>query len=126
VADERLAAYRETVLNAIKEVEDALVSEQKQRAFIDKLDQRLVAARRSYEESVNRYRNGLIEYTTVLIQLNRLQELERTRVAAQFDLLLYRIDLYRALGGRWPEELPSVQGRNSAPQEAEQTTPSST
>ena len=105
VVDERLAGYRKTVLNAIKEVEDALVSEEKQRTFIASLDERLEAARRSHEESVNRYRNGLIEYTTVLIQLNTLQNLERDRVVAQYDLLQYRINLYRALGGTWPNEL---------------------
>jgi NodT family efflux transporter outer membrane factor (OMF) lipoprotein len=105
VVDERLAAYRETVINAIREVEDALVSEQKQREYIASLDIRLEAARRSYEESVNRYRNGLVEYTIVLIQLNSLQGLERDRVVAQYDLLRYRIDLYRALGGTWPNEL---------------------
>ena len=108
VVDERLASYEQTVLNAIKEVEDALVSEEKQRAFIIALDQRLAAARRSHEESVNRYRNGLIEYTTVLIQLNTLQNLERDRVEAQYDLLRYRINLYRALGGTWPNELTDV------------------
>lgn len=105
VVDERLASYKQTVLNAIKEVEDALVSEEKQHTFIASLDERLEAARRSHEESVNRYRNGLIEYTTVLIQLNTLQNLERDRVAAQYDLLQYRINLYRALGGTWPNEL---------------------
>ncbi len=105
VADERLAAYREIVINAVKEVEDALVSEQKQHEYIALLDERLTAANRSYEESVNRYRNGLIEYTTVLLQLNTLQTLERDRVAAQFNLLQYRINLYRALGGTWPNEL---------------------
>jgi multidrug efflux system outer membrane protein len=105
VVDERLAAYRATILNAIKEVEDALVSEEKQHTFIRALDERLEAARRSHEESVNRYRNGLIEYTTVLIQLNTLQNLERDRVAAQYDLLQFRINLYRALGGTWPNEL---------------------
>ncbi len=105
VADERLAAYRETVINAIKEVEDSLVSEQKQREFIGLLEKQLEAARRSHEESVNRYRNGLIEYTTVLIQLNTLQTLERDRVEAQLNLLQYRINLYRALGGSWPSEL---------------------
>jgi len=104
VVDERLAAYRAVVINAIKEVEDALVSEQKQRDYLGALDQRLEAARRSYEESINRYRNGLIEYTTVLIQLNTLQALERERVGAQYDLLQYRINLYRALGGNWPGE----------------------
>ncbi|HKL22998.1 MAG TPA: TolC family protein, partial [Tichowtungia sp.] len=105
VAQERVAAYRETVLNAIKEVENALVSETRQREYIDRLDDQLAAARQSYEESINRYRNGLIEYTTVLVQLNSLQRLERERVAAQQDLLRYRIELYAALGGSWPEEL---------------------
>ena len=105
VVEERLGAYRATVINAIKEVEDALISEQKQRDYIVALDQRLEAARLSYGESINRYRNGLIEYTTVLIQLNTLQALERDRVAAQYDLLQYRINLYRALGGTWPNEL---------------------
>ena len=105
VVDERLGAYRATVINAIKEVEDALTSEQKQRDYLGALDQRLDAARLSYGESINRYRNGLIEYTTVLIQLNTLQALERDRVAAQYDLLQYRINLYRALGGTWPNEL---------------------
>lgn len=105
IAEERLGKYRETVLTAIQEVEDALISERKQHEYIAKLDIRLNAARRSYEESVNRYRNGLVEYTTVLIQLNTLQGLERDRVAAQLDLLQYRINLYKALGGSWPSEL---------------------
>lgn len=107
IAEERLAAYRATVLDAIKEVEDALVSEQKQREYIERLDRQLSAARKSYEESVNRYRNGLIEYTTVLRELNIQQGLERERVAAQYDLLTYRINLYRALGGSWPNQLSS-------------------
>ena len=102
VVDERLAAYRETVLNAIREVADALVSEQKQREYIVALDQRLEAVQRSYDESINRYRNGLIEYTTVLIQLGTLQNLELDRVTAQHNLLQYRINLHRALGGTWP------------------------
>ncbi|MEN7973543.1 MAG: TolC family protein [Verrucomicrobiota bacterium] len=107
VVDERLAVYRETVINAIKEVEDALVSEQKQREYIHALDTRLAAARQSYEESLNRYRNGVIEYTTVLFQLNSLQMLERERVEAQYTLLQHRIALHRALGGSWPNELLS-------------------
>jgi multidrug efflux system outer membrane protein len=107
VVDERLAAYRETVINAIKEVEDALVSEQKQRDYIVALDRNLELSRNSYKEAVNRYRNGLIEYLPVLVELVGLQNLERERVEAQYNLLQYRINLYRALGGTWPNELPS-------------------
>lgn len=105
VSAERLAAYRETVLNAIQEVEEALVSETRHSEYISRLDNQLSAARLSYEESVNRYRNGLVEYTTVLVQLSSLQKLERDRVQAQLDLLRYRIDLYRSLGGSWPDAL---------------------
>ena len=104
VVDERLGAYRETVLNAMKEVENALVSEQKQHEYIEALDRNLELSRSSYEEAVNRYRNGLSEYLPVLVELVGLQTLERDRVAAQYDLLQYRIDLYRALGGTWASE----------------------
>jgi len=105
VANERLGAYRETVINAMKEVEDALVSEEKQREYIIALDHNLALSRSSYKEAVNRYRNGLIEYLPVLVELVSLQNLERDRVVAQFNLLQYRINLYRALGGSWPNEL---------------------
>jgi NodT family efflux transporter outer membrane factor (OMF) lipoprotein len=114
IANERLATYREVVLNAIQEVEDALVSETKQQEYIVKLDARLTAARRSYEEAINRYRGGLIEYTTVLIQLQTLQGLERDRIAAQYTLLQYRINLYRALGGSWTDELQPPSYKNEA------------
>jgi multidrug efflux system outer membrane protein len=105
VVEERLAAYRETVINAVKDVEDALISEQRQHEFIAALDRNLELSRNSYNEAVNRYRNGLIEYLTVLIELLNLQTLERDRIEAQFTLLQYRIDLYRALGGTWTDEL---------------------
>lgn len=105
VVNERLAAYRETVINAIKEVEDALVSEQKQRDYIEALERNLELSRNSHKEAVNRYRKGLIEYLPVLVELVSLQNLERDHIEAQYNLLQYRINLYRALGGSWPAEL---------------------
>ena len=115
VVDERLATYRATVVNAIKEVEDALVSEQKQREYIVALDRNLELSRKSYEEAVNRYRNGLIAYLPVLVELVSLQNLERDRVEAQYNLLRYRINLYRALGGSWPNELQTPPFENEEP-----------
>ncbi len=115
VADERLATYRATVVNAIKEVEDALVSEQKQREYIIALDRNLELSRKSYEEAVNRYRNGLIEYLPVLVELVSLQNLERDRVEAQYTLLRYRINLYRALGGSWTDELQTPSFESEEP-----------
>lgn len=108
VVDERLAAYRETVINAIKEVEDALVSEQMQRATVVALERNIALRHDSYEEALNRYRNGLSEYLTVLVERVELQTLERDCVVAQYALLQYRIDLYRALGGAWPDALETA------------------
>ncbi len=99
VVDERLAEYREIVLTAIREVEDALISEEKQRELLFALNQNLELSRTTYREALSRYRNGLIEYPTVLTELVRFQTLEREQIAAQLTLLQTRINLNRALGG---------------------------
>ncbi len=100
VVDERLADYREIVLNAIREIEDALISEQKQCNYIVALDQNLELNQNAYREAFTRYQNGLIEYPPVLVEFLGLQTLEHDCVKAQYDLIQYRIDLYWALGGR--------------------------
>ncbi|MGD8366255.1 MAG: efflux transporter outer membrane subunit [Desulfobacterales bacterium] len=107
LADERLAAYRRTVLTAVKEVEDALVSEAKQQAHIDGLRQVIDTARQALEEAGNRYRNGLTDYLPVLTQLLSVQGLERDLIRRNAELLATRVSLYRALGGVWTGDLPA-------------------
>ena len=104
-AEEALAGYRSAVLNAVKEVEDALVTEATQREHIRGLAKVISAARRALEEAGVRYRNGLNEYLPVLTQLRTVQELERDLIQQRRDMLIARIGLYRALGGTWPESL---------------------
>jgi multidrug efflux system outer membrane protein len=105
VVDENLAAYRQTVLTAIKEVEDALVSESKQREHIKGLEKVLDTARKALKQAGNRYRNGLTDYLPVLTQLLKVQALERDLIQQQTNLVGARISLYRALGGTWMESL---------------------
>ena len=105
LADENLAAYYNTVLTAVKEVEDALVSEAKQREHIQGLEQVVATARSALEEAGVRYQNGLNDYLPVLTQLLTVQGLERDLIRRQADLLTSRVQLYRALGGTWPQEL---------------------
>jgi multidrug efflux system outer membrane protein len=103
LADENLAAYRQAVLTAIKEVEDALVTEFKQREHIQGLESVTDTARKALREAGNRYRNGLTDYLPVLTQLLKVQELERDLIQQQTRLLVARVNLYRALGGTWTE-----------------------
>lgn len=105
VADENLAAYRQTVLTAIKEVEDALISESKQREHIKGLEKEADTAQKALVEAGNRYRNGLTDYLPVLTQLLTFQGLERDLIQQKTNLLITRVNLYRALGGTWTESL---------------------
>ncbi|MBW1957367.1 MAG: efflux transporter outer membrane subunit [Deltaproteobacteria bacterium] len=105
VVDENLAAYRQTVLTAIKEVEDALISESKRQEHIKGLEKVLDTARKALKQAGNRYRNGLTDYLPVLTQLLTVQGLERDLIQQQTNLVGARISLYRALGGTWTDSL---------------------
>lgn len=100
-ADENLWTYRQAVLTAVKEVEDAMTSEIRQREHIKGLQAAKDAARRGLEEAITRYRRGLSDYLPVLTQLLAVQDLERNLISQQEQLILFRVGLYRALGGGW-------------------------
>ena len=104
VVDERLAAYRERVLEAVLEVENSLVQETKQCEYIEALRRELDAARASHDQALERYRKGLNDYLPVLSALMELQVLERRLVQAEFTRLVRRVQLCVALGGAWMEE----------------------
>lgn len=105
VVVENLAAYRQTVLTAMREVEDSLVDETKLREHLKGLQAQLDAARNALNEARRRYRSGLSDYLPVLTQLLTVQGLERTRIQRRADLLTARVDLYRSLGGTWTDTL---------------------
>lgn len=105
LSDERLAAYRQTVLTALQEVEDALSNEIHLKAYLGATQQELSYARHALQEAEQRYRKGLSDYLPVLTALASTQRLERNVLSARQELLSNRVALYRALGGsRLPEE----------------------
>ena len=69
---------------------------------------RLKAASQAYDEAISRYRNGAVDYTTVLFQLNTMQQLERSQILAKADQITYRINLLRSLGGSWTKKLDDL------------------
>ena len=103
--NENLAAYRQTILMAIREVEDALVTEARQKEHILELKQVIQTARKALDQATLRYRNGLTDYLPVLTQLLSVQDLERNLITQRATLLTNRISLYRSLGGTWTEDL---------------------
>jgi len=101
VLKERVADYAQTALEAFQESEDALIREEYQRAYLEKLNIQTKFARKSLEESRARYLNGLDDYLRVLTSLTSVQMLEQKLISAKKQLLSYRIQLYRSLGGAW-------------------------
>jgi len=81
VADENLWTYRQAVLTAIKEVEDALESETRQLEHIQGLIAVKDAAQKGLQEAIGRYRSGLSDYLPVLTQLLAVQDLERDLIS---------------------------------------------
>ena len=103
--EERLAAWGESVLRALEEVENALVQEDLQREHIGRLEDQSALAHAALREIRNRYVNGLTDYLDVLTALATVQGLERQELTARRQLLSLRIQLHRALGGTWTERL---------------------
>jgi len=114
VADENLSAYRRTVYTAIKEVEDALVSEEKKRRHIEALKAEITAAGRALDEARERYLKGIDDYLPVLTQVLKVQALDVDLIKRQAKLLIARVGLYRSLGGTWPDKLTPGSGIKAA------------
>ena len=106
VAAERLHRYRDVVLEALREVEDALVQERQQQRLLASLDEQIKLAEKVVTSAHLLVARGET-YLRVLTAVQSLQRLQRERLRAQRQLLEFRIDLYRALGGGWPMTRPA-------------------
>lgn len=108
-AAEALHAYGQTILEALGEVENALIQEQRQRSFIVSIDRQLTLAGQVIERLRERYLQGTVDYLRVLDALLSLQKLQRSLLTARKNLVQYRIDLCLALGTGWTQKLPTEQ-----------------
>ncbi len=98
---ESLAAYYRTVLNAFKEVEDALVRNRTTEERITRLEEQVEASREALRLSKDRYLHGLSDYLPVLTAQTLYFQAESELIAAKRQLISDRISLARALGGKW-------------------------
>ena len=94
-------AYEAVVLTALKDVEDALVTLQGDRARLVNLQNAANAASNAALLAQQRYASGLIDFQTVL-QTQRTQLTAQDNVAStQADISADHVRLYKALGGGW-------------------------
>ncbi len=101
VVEENLNAFGQSLLVAVREVEDALTGEAGQRAFMASLAVQSREAEAVVERERLRYFQGDSDYLSVLDALRSRQQLERQQLTARRELLAQRIALARALAGGW-------------------------
>lgn len=95
----RLTDLSKALLTAIREVEDALVQEQQQRAHLAQINERLRVLNAFVEDTQARSLEGVTDYLPVLNAVAAVQAAQQAELSARRQLISYRIQLYRALGG---------------------------
>jgi NodT family efflux transporter outer membrane factor (OMF) lipoprotein len=96
-----LVQYRQTVIQATREVEDAMATVTGARNQERLLEQTLAAARRSSELALLRYREGFSDYQRVLDAQRALFNQQERYISNRGAEVIAVIDLYRALGAGW-------------------------
>jgi NodT family efflux transporter outer membrane factor (OMF) lipoprotein len=98
---QELAAYKQSILTAVQQVDDATVSYRAQQESLRDLDRALKAAHRSTQLATDTYRDGLSDYLNVLDAERQQFDLQQQYVAAQQTEAESLVGLYKALGGGW-------------------------
>jgi NodT family efflux transporter outer membrane factor (OMF) lipoprotein len=104
VFDEQLSRYRQAVLVAFQEVEDALVNNRTTEEAIRRLEEEEAAARSALRLATDRYIDGLSDYLPVLTAQALHFDARRRLLSARRKLISDRISLARALGGSWIDQ----------------------
>jgi multidrug efflux system outer membrane protein len=96
-----LALYEQTIQNAFREVDDALVSVVKLREQLSAQEANLAAERKRLELARLRYEGGVSSYSDVLDAERFAFNAELDTVSTRAELLSAVTQLYKALGGGW-------------------------
>jgi outer membrane protein TolC len=100
VVREALNTYAQTVANAICEVEDVLVSIDRQNAYIELLEQQLAAVKATLQDARVQYLNGQSSYLNYLDAWATMESLERQLISEQATYVKERIAFYKVTGWR--------------------------
>jgi NodT family efflux transporter outer membrane factor (OMF) lipoprotein len=102
-AKESLAQYKQTVLNAVREVDTSLGSYAAEQDRLRNLGKALAASQRAVNLAVQRYDRGLTDSLNVIDAERQEYALEDDYVVAQQISAEQFVGLYKALGGGWEQ-----------------------
>ncbi len=98
---EAILTHQNTVLQAQREVENALVSFLKSQVRAKFLTESAASAKRSMDLAIVQYQDGITDFTTVLTAQQQLLQQQNNLAATEGDISLNLVSVYRSLGGGW-------------------------
>ncbi len=98
---ELLEQYRQTILNAFREVADLLVAVRTRAEQQEHQQRQVTAAREARRLAEHRYMGGVADYLDVLEAEREILSAETTLVQTQYARLTDLVMLFKALGGGW-------------------------
>lgn len=93
--------YKESVLRANREAEDAIVSYLQAQQTVAELEKSVAALKKSCQIATVQYRNGETSYNRLADLQSQLVTYQDNLASAQGDVALSLIQIYKALGGGW-------------------------
>ena len=104
--DQAFITYRQTVLGAFQDVENALIAFAKEQEHYKSLKDSVAANSKAFDLSLKLYTEGLLEFLNVLVAQNSLYAAENALVQSNSNISTDLIALYKALGGGWEQAPP--------------------
>jgi NodT family efflux transporter outer membrane factor (OMF) lipoprotein len=101
IQEQFLQRYEATVLNAVREVRNAIVDYEKEHERRESLNAAVQAAKEAQELAVDRYRNGLSDFNNVLDAQRSLLVFQEQLAVSEGQVSRNAVRLYKALGGGW-------------------------
>jgi multidrug efflux system outer membrane protein len=98
-ADADLAQYQQTVLNALEETENTLVSYNKTKQKQDFLASAVKSSLRAYDLAQLRFNEGMTDFLTVLDSQSRLLQDQNQFAQSQTETATKLVAVYKSLGG---------------------------
>src|SRR5215468_6805466 len=111
---EALISYQSSILNALEEVQNALVNYSQEQERRVRLNQAAQQSQLAVDLATEQYRGGLVDFLSVLDAQRELYADEDLAVQSQTSVTANVIALYRALGGGWSAE-QTVATTNATP-----------
>lgn len=100
-ARQTLFEYQKTVLAALEEVENALISFRYETERHEQLSHTTSLNQEAYQLNLDLYQKGFKDYLTVLTANRSLLAAEEAYLQSKVNLILHYIAIYKALGGGW-------------------------